>query len=138
MITYGSTVSLSEQDASDRVGKLKRAQHEEELRVLNRRSQAVKIGLPRPIGIDTTLIENLSLEVLDSDLAHAQELVNAELVKLVHHDFVGYPLSGTTRAGASEFLYDQPDDAPLEAAKIVFHRTCSSGWISLCQSSTTS
>ena len=118
----GPTVSLSEQDASDRDERLKRAQQEEELRVLNRRSQAVKLGLPRPIGVDmTTLMGNLSLEVLDSELAQAQELVNAELVKLVHHDSVEYPLPGTTRAGASESLYDQPDDEALEAAKIAIH-----------------
>ena len=118
----GPVVSLSEQDASDRDEKLKRAQQEEELRVLNRRSQAVKLGLPRPINVDTTvLMQNLSLEVLDPELAHAQELVNAELVKLVHHDSVEYPLPGTTRAGASEFLYDSPDDDALEAAKTAIH-----------------
>ena len=118
----GPIVSLSEQDASDRDEKLKRAQEEEELRALNRRSQAVKFDLPRPICVDmTTLMGNLSLEVLDSELDHAQKLVNAELVKLVHHDSIEYPLPGTTRAGASEFLYDQPDDDALEAAKIAIH-----------------
>ena len=118
----GPTISLSEQDASDRDEKLKRAQQEEALRVLNRRSQAVKLGLPRPIGVDmTALVGNLSLEVLDSELARAQELVNAELVKLVHHDSVEYPVPGTTRAGVSEFLFDQPDDDALEAAKIAIH-----------------
>ena len=118
----GPTISLSEQDASYRDEKLKRAQQEEELRVFNRRSQVVKLGLPRPIGVDmTALVGNLSLEVLDSELARAQELVNAELVKLVHHDSVEYPLPGTTRAGVSEFLFDQPDDDALEAAKIAIH-----------------
>ena len=118
----GPTISLSEQDASERDEKLKRAQQEEELRVLNRRSQVVKLGLPRPIGVDmTVLVGNLSLEVLDSELARAQELVNAELVKLVHHDSVEYPVPGTTRAGVSEFLFDQPDDDALEAAKIAIH-----------------
>ena len=98
---------MSEQDASDRDEKLKRAQREEELRVLNRRSQAVKLGLPRPIGVDmTAFMQNLSVDVLDTELAHAQELVNAELVKLVHHDSVKYSLPGMTRAGASEFSYD--------------------------------
>ena len=118
----GPIVSLSEQDASDRDEKLKRAKREEELRVLNRRSQAVKLGLPRPIGVDmSALMQNLSLDVLDPELAHAQELVNAELVKLVHHDSVEYPLPGTTRAGASEFSYDVPDDDALEAAKNAIH-----------------
>jgi pre-mRNA-splicing factor CDC5/CEF1 len=118
----GPIVSLSEQDASDRDEKIKRAQQEEELRVLNRRSQAIKLSLPRPINVDmTVLMQNLSLEVLDSELAHAQELVNAELVKLVHHDSVEYPLPGTTKAGASEFSYDTPDDDALEAAKIAIH-----------------
>jgi hypothetical protein len=46
------------------------------------------------------------------------ELVKAGLVKLIHHDSVEYPLPWTTRAGTSEFLYDQPDDDALEAAKI--------------------
>ena len=118
----GPIVSLWEQDASDRDEKLKRAQHEEGLRVLNKRSQTIQLGLPRPINVDTTvLMQNLSIEVLDPELAHAQELVNAELVKLVHHDSVEYPLPGTTTAGASEFLYDPPDDDALEAAKIAIH-----------------
>ena len=118
----GPIISLSEHDASDRDEKLKRTQHEEELRVLNRRTQAVQLGLPRPINVDTTvLMQNLSPEVLDPELSHAQELVNAELVKLVHHDSVEYPLPGTMRAGALEFLYDPPDDDALEAAKIAIH-----------------
>ena len=118
----GPIVNLSEQGASDRDEKLKRAQQEEELRVLiNRRSQAVKLGLPRPIGVDVTaLMGNFSLEVLDSELTRAQELVNAELVKLVHKDSVEYPLPGT-RARVSEFSYDQPDDDALEAAKLAIH-----------------
>ena len=89
----GPTVSMSEQDTSDRDEKLRQAQQEEEMRVLNRSGEAVKLGLPRPIGVDMT-----TLEVLDPEIAHAQELVNAELVKLVHHDSVEYPLLGTTRA----------------------------------------
>jgi pre-mRNA-splicing factor CDC5/CEF1 len=118
----GPVFTSSEQDASDRDEKLKRAQHEEELRVLNRRSQAIQLGLPRPINVDiTALIQNLSLEVIDPELTHAQELVNAEFVKLVHHDSVEYPLPGTTRAGASESLYDPPDDVALEAAKAAIH-----------------
>ena len=115
-------VDLSEQDASDRDEKFKRAQQEEELRALTRRSQAVQLGLPRPINVDTTvLMQNLSLAVLDPELAHAQELVNTEFVKLVHHDSVIYPLPGTTRPGASESSYDPPDDEALEAAKIAIH-----------------
>ena len=95
-----------EQDASDRDEKLKWAQQGEELRVLNRRSWVVKLGIPRPINMDMTLLmQNLSLEVLNLELTHAQEPVNAELMKLVHHDSVKYPLPGTTRAGTLEFLY---------------------------------
>ncbi|KAF8803596.1 hypothetical protein BYT27DRAFT_7195437 [Phlegmacium glaucopus] len=118
----GPIVSLSEQDASDRDERLKRAQEEEELRVLARRSQAVQLGLPRPINVDiTALMQRLSPEVLDPELAHAQELVNAEFIKLVHHDSVVYPLPGTTQTGASESLYDTLDDEALEAAKIAIH-----------------
>ena len=89
------------------------------MRVLNMISQAVKLGIPRPIGVDMmALMQDLSLEVLDPEIAHAQELVNAELVKLVHHDSVEYPspLPGTTKAGALELLYEVPDDDALEAA----------------------
>lgn len=118
----GPIVSLLEQDASDRDEKLKRAQQEEKLRVLARRSQAVQLGLPRPINVDiTALMQSLRLEILDPELAYAQELVNAEFVKLVHHESVVYPLPGTTQAGTSESLYDPPDDEALEAAKIAIH-----------------
>ena len=118
----GPIFSMSEQNASVRNERFKRVQHEEGLRVLNRRSQAVQLGLPRPINVDmTALMQNVSLEILDPELAHAQELVNAELVKLVHHDSVEYPLPGTTSVGASESLDDPPDDDALEAAKIAIH-----------------
>ena len=118
----GPIVTFSEQDASDRDENLKRSQHAENLRALNRRSQAVRLGLPRPSNVDVTaLMQNLTLKVIDPELAQAQELVNAEFVSLVHHDSVEYPLPGTTRAGASESLYDPPDDVALEAAKIAIH-----------------
>lgn len=118
----GPNVTLLEQDASERDEKLQRAQQEESLRVLNRRSQAVQLGLPRPANADiTALMQNLNLEVNDPKLRHAQELVNAEFVKLVHHDSIEYPLPGTTRAGASESSYDPPDDVALAAAKTAIH-----------------
>ena len=114
----GPIVSLSEQDVSDRDEKLKRAQHEEELRVLNRRSQSVQLGLPRPINVDMrAIMQNRCLD-FEPDLAHAQELVYAELVKLVHHDSLEYPLPEIMKTGASEFFYDLPDDDTLKAAKI--------------------
>ena len=111
----GPILSLSEQEAYDRNEELKRAQHEGELRALNRRCQAVQLGLPRPINVDmSALQQNVNLEVSDPELAHARELINAERLKLIHHDTVKYPLPRTTRSGALEFLYDLPDDEPRE------------------------
>lgn len=46
------------------------------------------------------VVQNLSPEVLDPELAYAQELINAEFVKLVHYDSVEYLLSGTTTGRA--------------------------------------
>lgn len=85
----GPILSLSEQEAYDRNEELKRAQHEGELRALNRRCQAVQLGLPRPINVDmSALQQNVNLEVSDPELAHARELINAERLKLIHHDTV--------------------------------------------------
>ena len=66
-------------------------------------------------------MQNLSLEVSTQSSHAFEELVDVELAKLVHHDSVEFPLLGTTRTGAPEFLYDPPDDDALEAAKIVIH-----------------
>ncbi|KAF8799928.1 hypothetical protein BYT27DRAFT_7200676, partial [Phlegmacium glaucopus] len=77
---------------------------EEELRLLARRLQAVQLGLPRPIIVDiTALMQRLSPEVFDQDLAHAQELTGAseslslEAAKVAIHaelsGLVGFPSS---------------------------------------------
>ena len=39
---------------------------------------------------------------LPSDLAPAQRLVDAELVRLLHHDSLTYPLPGTSHPGGTK------------------------------------
>jgi len=117
------------EDAADRDAEIQRRQEEEERRALARRSQTVQLGLPRPSNVDISrLLEDLDLDTEDmpSDLKNAQKLINVELVNLLHHDAISYPLPGTTKAGSSQSSYTPPDDEAIEAAKLAIHEELAS------------
>ncbi|KAK7440277.1 Pre-mRNA-splicing factor cef1 [Stygiomarasmius scandens] len=119
--TAQGRVSL-EEDAAERDARLRRAQEEEQKRILARRSQVVRLGLPRPPNVDPTgLLEQLSLNDGDDTLQEAQKLVDLELATLLQHDSIEHPIPGTSRPGGSKSFYEMPDDEAIDLAKSLIH-----------------
>ena len=118
----GST-SLSEEDAADRDAKLKRLREAEEAAALARRSQAVKLGLPRPANVDVAdLLKRLDVDQPDDPtFQRAHQLINKEIAQLLRHDSIAYPLPGTSLPGGTISNYEIPDDSDVEAAKAAIH-----------------
>ena len=51
------------------------------------------------------------------DIALAQKLVDAELVRLLHHDSLTYPLPGTSHPGGTRSSYQVPHDDDMDKAR---------------------
>ncbi|CAK5264076.1 unnamed protein product [Mycena citricolor] len=110
--------ALSEEDAAERDARMQRQQEEAQRKVLARRSQVVKRGLPRPAKVNIEdLLGQLALE--DGDMA--QRLINQELVSLLQHDAITHPIPGTTLAGGTISSYQQPEDQHLDLASSLIH-----------------
>ncbi|KAH7927534.1 hypothetical protein BV22DRAFT_1193572 [Leucogyrophana mollusca] len=113
---------LVEEDAAERDARLKRQREEEERKALARRSQAVRLGLPRPPRVDLEqLMHNLDLGEEEDEFAEARRLVHKELAELLFHDSIAHPLPGTTLPGGTLSSYQIPDDDDLAAAKAQIH-----------------
>lgn len=116
---------MREEDAAERDAKLKKAREEEERKALARRSQAIKLGLPRPTNVDLEeLFRDLRLSdgELAPDLVSAQKLVDSELVRLLHHDSLAYPLPGTSHPGGTKSTYQMPRDEDVDEARLAIQR----------------
>jgi pre-mRNA-splicing factor CDC5/CEF1 len=116
---------MKEEDAAERDAKLRRAREEEERKALARRSQAIKLGLPRPTNVEVEqLFRDLQLDDgdLPPDLVPAQRLVDAELVQLLHHDSLTHPLPGTSHPGGTKSSYQMPRDEDIDAARLAIQR----------------
>lgn len=115
---------LRSEDAAARDARIAAAKAEEERKALARRTQAVKLGLPRPAHIDAeALISQLSLhEPSTESEQELDRLVAKEMIDLLRHDAVAYPVAGSSAApsgykpGLSEIA-----DEDLAAAKALVH-----------------
>lgn len=121
----GSAAVLTEEDAAERDARFERLRAEEERKALARRSQAVQRNLPRPANVDVTqLLEQLNIidgeEEVSSSRA-ARRLINEELVQLVNHDAIAYPLPGTTLPGSALSNYEMPMDEYIDTARQIIH-----------------
>lgn len=113
------------EDAAERDARNAAIRAEEERKALARRSQAVKLNLPRPAHIDAeALISQLSLnETSSSSDAEVDRLVALEMIQLLQHDAVAHPVAGTSAlppANARKSLAEIPDD-DLAAARSMVH-----------------
>ncbi|KAF9002011.1 pre-mRNA splicing factor component-domain-containing protein [Cyathus striatus] len=120
---------LSEEDAAERDARNKRAKEEEERKALSRRSQVMQLSLPRPANVDVDiLLEKLSLDNVSEspDDSKVQTLINAELVQLMQHDAIAYPIPGTVHPGAAQSSYHMPSDDDIEAAKVLIQQELAS------------
>lgn len=118
-----SGVSLSEEDAAERDARLKRLREAEEAAALARRSQAVKLGLPRPANVDVAdLLQRLHVHEQDEPgFQRAHRLINTEIAQLLRHDSIAHPLPGTSLPGETVSSYDMPTDEDIETAKSAIH-----------------
>jgi pre-mRNA-splicing factor CDC5/CEF1 len=113
--------SAREEDAAERDARIKRLEKEEERKVLARRSQAIKLELPRPANVNLDqMLERLNIND-HGDLSAAHELINKELAQLLLHDAISYPLPGTTYPGSTRSAYEPPADEDMESARREIH-----------------
>ncbi len=113
------------EDASEREAKLAAIRAAEAEKALARRSQAVKRGLPRPIDFDAALylaaLEKGKLEEpkeeLDASRTEAERLVAIEMVRLLEHDAITYPVAGSSRPGGGVSNLPTLADDDLAAAR---------------------
>lgn len=113
---------ISEEDAAERDARLKRLHEEEEKKALARRSQSVQQGLPRPANVEIEVLFgrlNVDEGAEEKGLKAAQRLINLELVELLRHDSLSFPLPGTTRPGGELSNYEPPRDGDIDAAKVL-------------------
>ncbi|CAG8510021.1 15885_t:CDS:2 [Funneliformis mosseae] len=111
-----------DEDASDRDKKIKAQLEEEERLRLLRRSQAIQRDLPRPTQINPKLIlEVASYESPSSDLLEIEKLINTEMVQLLNHDAIMYPIHGSKIVGGNvdESFEEFPDDLIDKARKAI-------------------
>ncbi|GAA5891751.1 hypothetical protein JCM6882_006194 [Rhodosporidiobolus microsporus] len=117
------------EDRSEREARLKALRDAEEARELERRSQAVKRGLPRPIEVDAAaLLAQLDLEAQEPESAsedkarrEAERLVTIEMIRLLEHDATMYPPPGSKRAGGGKSSLVRIADEELAAARKAVH-----------------
>lgn len=114
---------LSEEDAAERDARLQKKQEEEVRKALARRSQAVRLGLPRPANVDVErLLRDLSISDEEKSASdEVQRLVDAELGQLLRHDSLAHPIPGTSQPGGTISTYVMPTDEDVAEAKTQIH-----------------
>ncbi|GAA5929414.1 uncharacterized protein JCM15063_004142 [Sporobolomyces koalae] len=116
------------EDRTERENKLKELREIEAKKELERRSQAVKRGLPRPIDVDAAaLLAQLELEDQDepnsTDKARreVERMVTIEMIRLLEHDSIVHPVGGSKRAGGGTSSLQKFEDDDLASARKLVH-----------------
>ena len=108
------------EDAADRDARERAGRAEAERLRLARRSLAVKRDLPRPV--DTFDPTALLAALTEDDETEIERQITAELVRLLAHDAVAFPVAGsTTRGGLVPPPLEPVADAELAAARAAVH-----------------
>ncbi|GAA6005663.1 uncharacterized protein JCM10292_006730 [Rhodotorula paludigena] len=121
--------ALRIEDRAEREARLKALREAEEKRELERRSQAVKRGLPRPIEVDAAaMLAQLDLEGQEADAPgqdkwrrEAERAVTAEMIRLLEHDSIVHPVAGSRRPGGGRSSLPRIADEDLAAARQLVH-----------------
>jgi pre-mRNA-splicing factor CDC5/CEF1 len=115
--------TMTVEDMAERNARMKKLQEEEERKALERRSNVVKRGLPRPAHIDRDQLLRTFRETPQTQdaLSEASRLIDNELVELIQHDTIAHPLPGTPYPGGTPSMYDMPEDEDVAAATLAVH-----------------
>lgn len=122
---------LRKEDAAERDAKLAAARAEAERKAAARRSQAVKLGLPRPAQVDAEqLMAQLSLTERRPDTEQeVDRLIALEMIQILQHDAVAHPVPGSSAlppAGSRPQLAEMPDDELASARSLIHSELASS------------
>lgn len=114
------------EDRTERENKLKELREIEEKKEMERRSQSVKRGLPRPIEVDTVrLLAQLELESTedghDKARQEVERMVTIEMIRLLEHDSILYPVGGSKRPGGGTSNLPRIEDDQLAQARQLVH-----------------
>lgn len=115
-----STDALAfEEDAAERDARLQREAEERKRKELARRSLPVQRALPRLVNVDSSRLERTLGETNSGNdaMAEATRLIQDEMVRLLAHDSIAFPLPGTIHPGRTVSQYEMPDDDSIAAAR---------------------
>jgi pre-mRNA-splicing factor CDC5/CEF1 len=106
------------EDAAERDARIKAARAAAIEAELKRRSQALQRDLPRPVALDMMPSIRKDEELPGLGVAElAEELVNREVLTLLHHDAAKYPLDGKNgQPSSSATQLERFNDKELKAA----------------------
>lgn len=109
---------MSAEDAADRDARIAARKAEEKKKAMARRTQAVKLDLPRPVQFDPSSLlydlENVEEGTAEQEL---ERLVAMEIVRLLEHDAISHPLPGGSVPGGRKSTLEQIPDSDLEQAR---------------------
>lgn len=110
---YEAMISISE-DTADRDARMAQEREEAQRKTLARRSQVVKMDLPRPPNVDAqALLASLKI----SDASPADKLVLREMVQLMKHDSIVHPIAGSKAVGGLRSDLPLLSDDAMDAAR---------------------
>jgi pre-mRNA-splicing factor CDC5/CEF1 len=115
---YDSGIPLSAEDAAERDARLAARRAEEQRKALARRSQVIKLGLPRPVEFDpSSVLYDLQNAPEGSIEQELERTIAMELVRLLEHDSIVHPVAGGKLAGGGKSSLERIADEDLEAAR---------------------
>lgn len=120
-----------EEDAAELDERRKRMEEENRKKVLARRSQVIQRNLPRPANVDVeAILQTFSPLPESSDVTtRARRLIEEEMIHLLKHDSVLYPIAGSKQVGGQQQsgLPTIPDEH-LEKAQREIHQEMANVW----------
>lgn len=120
--TMDTGPALSAEDAAERDARIAARKAEEKRKALARRSQVVKLGLPRPAEFDpSSLLYDLQNAQEGSAEQELERLIAMEMIRLLEHDSILYPVAGGSKAGGGKSQLEQVSDEALEKARNAVH-----------------
>lgn len=81
------------EDAEDIEARAAEKQREEDAEEFRRRSQSVQRDMPRPSDVNTTVLRPPEMKRDLNAYQMAEELIKAEMIKMLRHDIVSHPTS---------------------------------------------